>query len=248
MGVMTASQTVRMRESGRIVRRVLEGIRNGVRPGMRTSDLDRMAREIIRSEKGRPSFLGYRGYPAAVCVSLNSVVVHGIPGDLEIAEGDLVSIDVGVVKDGFHGDAADTFFAGGTASSPEASRLVDVTYRALAEGIEAARPGNTTGDIGSAVQGVVEASGYSVVRDLVGHGIGRRLHEDPQVPNYGAPGRGVPLKAGMALAIEPMVNAGDWRVRTLDDGWTVVTADGSLSAHAEHTVIVTDGEALVLTE
>lgn len=246
MGVMSAAQIRHMQESGRIVRRVLVELRQASRPGVSTSELDGMANELIRSEGGSPSFLGYRGYPASVCISVNSVVVHGIPGATRLAEGDLVSIDVGVVKSGYHGDAADSFLVG-VPADPEAARLVEVTYQALGLGIDAARTGNRVGDIGSAVQQHVEGAGFSVVRDLVGHGIGRRLHEDPQVPNYGRPGTGMHLRPGMAIAIEPMVNRGGWHVRVLDDGWTIVTEDGSLSAHAEHTVVVTGGEPLVLT-
>jgi methionyl aminopeptidase len=236
-----------MQESGRIVRRVLHELREASVPGISTSELDEVARLLIREEEASPSFLGYRGYPASVCISVNSVVVHGIPGQLRLKDGDLVSIDVGVNKGGYHGDAADSFFVGSSKVDPEAARLVDVTYESLKLGIDAARRGNRVGDIGSAVQQKVEMAGFNVVRDLVGHGIGRRLHEDPQVPNYGRPGTGMPLRVGMAIAIEPMVNQGGWRVNVLDDGWTIVTEDGSLSAHAEHTVVVTDGEPLVLT-
>jgi len=247
MGVMSSSQIRKMQESGRIVRLVLRELRQAAVPGVTTAELDDLALRLIRSEGGIPSFLGYRGYPASVCISVNCVVVHGIPGNAPLACGDLVSLDVGVVKNGYHGDAADSFFVGGSPAHPDSSRLVDVTYEALQLGIDAARPGNRTGDIGAVVQQRVEQAGYSVVRDLVGHGIGKRLHEEPQVPNYGRRGSGIPLKQGMALAIEPMVNQGGWRVRMLEDGWTIVTEDGSLSAHAEQTVVVTDGEPLVLT-
>lgn len=244
---MSPSQIRRMQESGRIVRRVLSELRSISSPGMQTIELDRTALRLIRDEGATPSFLGYRGYPATVCISVNSVVVHGIPGGSVLADGDLVSIDVGVNKAGYHGDAADSFFVGSGPVDTESSRLVEVTYEALRLGIEAARAGNRIGDIGSAVQEKVENAGFSVVRDLVGHGIGRKLHEEPQVPNYGRPGTGFPLRPGLAIAIEPMVNRGGWQVRMLDDGWTIVTQDGSLSAHAEHTVVVTGGEPLVLT-
>lgn len=246
MGVMSSGQIDRMAESGRIVRRVLDALREECGPGRLTADLDVLARELMREEGAVPSFLGYRGYPAALCVSVNSVVVHGIPGRTALRRGDLVSLDVGAVKDGYHADAADSFFVG-EAAGPEAARLVDVTYEALARAISAAREGNRLGDIGAAVQEHVESAGFSVVRDLVGHGIGRSLHEDPQVPNYGRRGSGIRLRSGLALAIEPMVNMGGRDVRVAEDGWTVTTRDGSLSAHAEHTVVVTDGEALVLT-
>lgn len=247
MGVMSSSQIRHMQESGRIVRLVLRELKQAAAPGVTTADLDALALRLIHGEGGSPSFLGYRGYPASVCISVNSVVVHGIPGNTPLANGDLVSLDVGVAKSGYHGDAADSFFVGGTPSYPASSKLVDVTYEALYLGIDAARTGNRVGDIGAAVQQRVEQAGYSVVRDLVGHGIGRRLHEEPQVPNYGRRGSGIPLKQGMALAIEPMVNLGGWKVRVLEDGWTIVTEDGSLSAHAEQTVVVTGGEPLVLT-
>lgn len=236
----------KMRESGRIVRKVLDELRAFAAPGVTTAEMDSLARAIISSEKGRPSFLGYRGYPAAVCISIDSEVVHGIPGGRKLREGSLVSIDVGVFKDGYHGDAADSFFVGAPPSR-KADELVEVTYEARLRGIGAAVCGNRLGDVGSAVQDYVESRGFSVVRDLVGHGIGRKLHEPPQVPNFGIPGRGQKLVDGMALAIEPMVNAGTWQVRVLDDGWTVVTADGSLSAHAEHTIMVSGSEPVVLT-
>lgn len=235
-----------MTESSRIVRRVLDELRGCAAPGVSTSELDEIARRLIEEEKGVPSFLGYRGYPASICASVNSEVVHGIPGCRRLAEGDLLSVDVGVYKDGFHGDAADSFFIG-HAPGPSAQMLLDVTYEARRLAIEQARHGNRIGDLGAAVQEYVEAHGFGVVRDLVGHGIGRRLHEPPQIPNFGTRGRGPRISEGMAMAIEPMVNEGTADVTMLDDGWTVVTADGRLSAHAEHTVIVTSGEALVLT-
>ncbi len=240
------ARLAKMRESGRIVRKVLGELRAFAAPGVTTAEMDSLARAVISSEMGRPSFLGYRGYPAAVCISIDSEVVHGIPGSRRLREGSLVSIDVGVFKDGYHGDAADSFFVG-AAPSRSAGELVEVTYEALRRGISAAVCGNRLGDVGSAVQDYVESRGFAVVRDLVGHGIGRKLHEPPQVPNFGTPGRGQKLTDGMALAIEPMVNAGTWEVRVLEDGWTVVTADGSLSAHAEHTIMVSGSEPVVLT-
>lgn len=247
MALTLGARLRKMGESGRIVRRVLDELRSFAEPGVTTRQMDELARALISSEGGTPSFLGYRGYPAAVCVSLNNEVVHGIPGDRALRKGDLVSVDVGVFKDGFHGDAADSFFAGEPPDG-EARMLVEVTYEGRRRAIAAARAGNRLGDVGSAVQEYVESHGFSVVRDLVGHGIGRKLHEPPQVPNFGLPGRGARLVEGMALAIEPMVNAGVAEVRLLSDGWTVVTADGLLSAHAEHTVMVTDGEPMVLTQ
>jgi methionyl aminopeptidase len=244
--LMLGARLQRMGESSRIVRRVLDELRAFASPGITTRQMDELARALISSEKGVPSFLGYRGYPAAVCISLNSEVVHGIPGNRALSEGDLVSLDVGVYKDGFHGDAADTFFIG-EAPDRNAKLLVEVTYEGRRRAIDAARAGNRLGDVGAAVQEYVEGCGFSVVRDLVGHGIGRKLHEPPQVPNYGFRGRGPRLIEGMALAIEPMVNAGTADVKMLADGWTVVTADGRLSAHAEHTIVVTSGDPLVLT-
>jgi methionyl aminopeptidase len=246
MGMSGGARLKKMSESGRIVRKVLDELRSFARPGVTTAEMDSLARAIISAEHGTPSFLGYRGYPAAVCISLGSEVVHGIPGGRRLAEGQIVSVDVGVFKDGYHGDAADSFLVGKT-SDPLPERLIEVTYEGRRRAIQAARSGNRLGDIGSAVQEYVESMGFSVVRDLVGHGIGRKLHEPPQVPNFGSPGQGSKLTDGLALAIEPMVNAGTADVRILDDGWTVVTADGSLSAHAEHTVMVAGGEPLVLT-
>lgn len=235
-----------MRESGRIVRKALDEIRTVIAPGVTTKHIDTVGRKVIEAEGATPSFLGYNGFPAAVCVSLNCEVVHGIPSSARILkEGDLVSVDVGVFKNGFHGDAADTFAVG--VADPLAIRLVRTAYEARDRGIEAARPGNTLGDVGCAIQKVVEEQGFSVVRALVGHGIGRKLHEPPQVPNFGRHGRGMKLTDGLALAIEPMVNAGDYRVVTLSDNWTVVTSDGSLSAHAEHTIVVCGAEPVILT-
>jgi methionyl aminopeptidase len=247
MAVVKGDDLSRARESGRIVRKVLDELRGYIRPGVSTSEIDTLGRRIIESEGAKPSFLGYNGYPASVCVSINSEVVHGIPSaDRIVEEGDLVSLDVGAFKDGFHGDAAETVPVG--AVSGEALRLLETTYRAREAGIGAARAGGRTGDIGAAIQQVVEADGMSVVRQLVGHGVGRHLHEPPQVPNFGTRGRGAKLTSGLMLAIEPMVNTGGYAVRTLADGWTVVTEDGKLSAHAEHTVVVTDGNPLILTE
>jgi len=235
-----------IRASSRIVAEVLERMVEWVAPGVTTAELDRRAEELMRARGGVPSFKGYLGYPASICVSVNEQVVHGIPGERALAEGDLVGVDVGVLKNGYHGDAARTFAAGEV--SPEARRLMQVGEEALRRAVAAARPGNTVGDIGFAVQSYAEKEGYSVVRDLVGHGIGERLHEEPQVPNYGRRGTGVELRAGMVLAIEPMVNMGDWRVVTLADQWTVVTADRSLSVHYENTVAITEDGPEVLTQ
>jgi methionyl aminopeptidase len=246
MAVVAGADLERARESGRIVRKVLDELSASIEPGVTTLGIDRLGREIIEAEGARPSFLGYNGYPASVCVSINSEVVHGIPSEERtVEEGDLVSLDVGAFKNGFHADAAETVPVGDV--SARARNLIEVTYRAREAGMREARAGGRVGDIGAAIQDVVESSGMSVVRQLVGHGIGRQLHEPPQVPNFGSRGRGARLSRGLMLAIEPMVNSGGYAVRTLDDGWTVVTSDGELSAHAEHTVVVTDGNPLILT-
>jgi methionyl aminopeptidase len=227
-----------MARAGHIVAGTLALVRSHVRPGVSTAELDRLAEEFIRSHPGaRPSFKGLYDFPATLCTSINHEVVHGIPSATRVLKlGDLVSVDVGVWLDGLHADSAATFPVGGITEA--ATRLLAVTQEALAAGIAQARTGNHVGDIGHAVQGVAEAAGYSVVRELVGHGIGAAFHEEPQVPNYGKPKRGPRLTPGMTLAIEPMLNVGGADIRTLDDRWTVVTADGSLSAHFEHTVAV----------
>lgn len=235
----------KMRAAGRLVGQLLEEIGRRVRPGVTTRDLDRFAEEFIRRHGGVPSFKGYRGYPASICTSVNEQVVHGIPADRRLREGDILSVDVGVVLDGYHGDAARTFPVGEV--DERARHLLEVTERALWAGIEQARAGNHVSDIGHAIQRVVEAAGLSVVREFVGHGIGRAMHEDPQVPNYGLPGRGPRLRPGMTLAIEPMVNEGASDVTILEDRWTAVTVDGSRSAHFEHTVAITEDGPVVLT-
>jgi methionyl aminopeptidase len=229
-----------------LVARTLQLMRREVRAGVTTIELDRMAEEFIRSHGGRPSFKGYRGFPASICSSVNDEVVHGIPGPRELREGDIVGIDVGVELEGYHGDAAWTFAVGEI--SQEAQRLLEVTREALALGIAQARPGGRIGDISHAVQTHVEAAGLSVVRELVGHGIGREMHEEPQVPNYGPPGRGPRLMVGQVLAIEPMVNIGGAEVVTGSDGWTIATRDGSLSAHFEHTVAVGATGPVILSD
>lgn len=234
-----------MREAGRIVAQVHAAIRDAIRPGVTTRELDQLAEEQIRRAGGIPTFKGYRGYPACICASVNDEVVHGIPGPRRLQEGDIVAIDLGVTYKGYVADAAYTWPVGQV--SPEAARLLRVTQEALERAIAQCWPGKHLGDIGHAVQSYVEAHGFNVVRDYTGHGIGANMHEDPQVPNYGRPGTGVQLRAGMVLAIEPMVNAGTWEVRTLPDRWTVVTVDGSYSAHFEHTVAITDHGPEVLT-
>jgi methionyl aminopeptidase len=240
-----------MRESGRVVAEVLALIGGHVRAGVTTSELDEMAEEYIRSQGGIPAFKGYGPdrrnlFPATLCISIDDVVVHGIPDGRRLEEGEIVSVDVGVKKNGWFGDGARTFSVGRI--SEEKARLLAVTEEALEAGIKQAREGNRLHDISSAVQKHVEEAGFSVVRDLVGHGIGKQLHEEPAVPNFGVQGTGVLLRKDMTLAIEPMVNAGTFAVRMDEDGWTVRTADGRPSAHFEHTVAITQGEAEVLTK
>ena len=234
-----------MARAGRVVAEVLELMADTVRPGITTADLDRVAEERIRERGGVPTFKGYRGFPASICASPNSMVVHGIPGEYRLAEGDLISVDVGVTKDGFVADSAYTFGVGEI--DPEAQRLLDVCQAALAAAIVEARPGSHIGDVSAAVQRTTEEAGFSVVKTLVGHGVGRSMHEEPQIPNYGEPGRGPELSPGMTLAIEPMINAGGSDVVLEDDGWSITTADGSLSAHFEHTVAVSEDGPRVLT-
>lgn len=214
-------------------------------PGITTRELDEIARKVIEGFGARPSFLGYAGFPGSICCSVNNQVIHGIPGDRVIKEGDIVKIDVGADYMGYHGDCADTFPAGKV--SEEALKLIEVTRQSFYEGIRLARVGQRISDISHAVQQYVESFGFSVVRDYVGHGVGSELHEDPEVPNYGHPGRGPRLVAGMTLAIEPMVNAGVYQIKTLKDGWTVETADGRLSAHYENSILITPEEPLILT-
>ena len=235
----------KMRKSNAIVAAILEDLAKKIRPGVRTLELDRFSEEMALKRGARPAFKGYRGYPYSLCASVNSEVVHGMPSERELKEGDIISLDFGILNDGYYGDAAVTVPVG--AISPEARRLLTVTEEALYRGIAAIRAGNRIGDISAAIQGHVEAAGFSVVRDLVGHGIGKNLHEDPQVPNYGTSGRGVELKPGMVFAIEPMVNEGTYRVDILRDGWTVVTADGKLSAHFEHSVAITENGPVILS-
>ena len=238
-------ELAKMRVSGRLSAQVLSSVAAAVAPGVTTGDLDRLARKLIRECGGVPSFLGYHGYPGSLCVSVNDVVIHGIPGDREIKAGDIVSLDIGVKRDGFHGDNALTVAVGDV--DPESRRLLDETRRALEAGIAAARPGARLSDVSAAVQAVADEARLGIVRDYVGHGIGREMHEDPQVPNFGRPGRGPELKPGMVICIEPMLNLGRGAVRVLDDGWTVVTRDGSRSAHFERMVAILGDRAEVLT-
>ncbi len=234
-----------MREAGKIVAEVLQEMENSIKPGITTAMLDKIAEKLIRSHNAEPAFLGYHNFPASICTSINNEVVHGIPGLRRLAEGDIISIDVGVRLKGYHGDAAATFAVGEVA--PQARRLIDVTRMSLQKAVEAIKAGNRLSDISHAVQAYVEKNSLSVVRNYVGHGIGEDMHEEPQVPNFGQPGRGPVLQEGIVLAIEPMVNAGSWEVKVLDDQWTVVTADGSLSAHFEHTIALGNNGPEILT-
>jgi methionyl aminopeptidase len=250
MSIVCKSQSEidKMRRSGRIVRQVLEAARELVAPGVSTMDLERAAERKIRDLGAKSAFKGYYDYPCVLCTSVNDEIVHGIPSERRVLKaGDIVSLDCGVVLDGYYGDAAITVPVG-EPISPELQKLIEVTRESLLLGIEAARAGNTVGDVGAAVQQHVEAHGFSVVREFVGHGIGTRLHEDPQVPNFGTPGHGPRLRAGMVLAIEPMVNMGGPGTRVLDDKWTAVTEDGSYSAHFEHCIAVTKNGPMILTE
>jgi methionyl aminopeptidase len=236
-----------MRRAGQVVREVLELVRSRVKPGATTFDLEKAAQERLNELGVKAAFKGYHGFPCVLCTSVNSEVVHGIPSPKRVLkQGDIVSVDFGVVIDGYYGDAAITVPVGKV--TPDAERLLKVTEASLQAGIAVVRPGATLGDVGAAVQKVVEREGFSVVRDFVGHGIGAQMHEEPQVPNFGEAGRGMKLRAGMVIAIEPMVNAGKPDVVVLDDGWTAVAKDGSMSAHFEHTVAVTPTGARILTE
>ena len=245
ISIKSAKEIELMRIAGRIVAETHEKLKEVIKPGITTKELDIIAEEYIRKSGALPAFKGYYGFPASICTSINEQVVHGIPGSVVLKDGDVVGIDIGAVYEGYYGDAARTHGIGNISS--DAKRLIKVTQESFFAGIEYAREGNRLSDVSNAIQMYVESHGYSVVRDLVGHGIGKKMHEDPQVPNYGAAGRGPRLAAGMALAIEPMVNQGKYAVKTLSDGWTVVTADGSLSAHYENTVIITKEAPELLT-
>lgn len=234
-----------MRRAGKIVGMALDMVAEAIGPGMTTSQLDMLVEDFIRSHGAIPAFKNYQGFPASACISIDSEVVHGIPGKRVLREGEIVSVDVGSIVDKFYGDSARTFPVGRI--SPEKARLLDCTQNALHAGIDKARKGNRLGQVSAAVQAVAESSGYGVVRQLVGHGIGRKMHEEPQVPNFGSPDEGPVLASGMVLAIEPMINMGTYDVKTMPDGWTVVTADGLPSAHFEHTVAITDNGPDILT-
>ncbi|KMY65799.1 methionine aminopeptidase [Desulfocarbo indianensis] len=243
--IKTPAEIDIMREANRLVAQVLQSIAGVVAPGITTAELDNMAESMCLKMGAKPAFKGYGGFPFALCCSVNEQVVHGFPNGAALKEGDILSVDFGVILDGFYGDSAVTLPVGRV--SDDAVRLMEATKASLEAGIAMMRPGNRLGDVSHAVQKVVEAAGFSVVRQFVGHGIGRALHEEPQLPNYGNPGRGVQLKAGMVIAIEPMVNSGGHEVRILDDGWTAVTVDGKLSAHFEHTVAITNDGPRVLS-
>lgn len=236
-----------MRRAGRIVAEVLALVETELKPGVSTAHLDAIAERYIRAAGAVPSFKGYHGYPASVCISIDDQVVHGIPGDRVIREGSVVSVDAGAIVDGYHGDGARTFIVGGADKRPEVAALVDTTRLALMAGIGAAVAGNRIGDISAAVEDIAANGGYGIVRQYVGHGIGTAMHEDPQVPNYRSKDLGMQLQPGICLAIEPMLTLGGDDVRTLSDGWTVVTKDGSLAAHFEHTIVVTEQGPEILT-
>jgi methionyl aminopeptidase len=243
----SAEEIAKMRRAGRVVAGTIDRVVAAVRPRIATADLDAVAEAYIDEQGAIPSFKGYKGFPASICVSINEEVVHGIPSARRIlAEGDVLSLDFGAIWEGFHADSALTMFVGDPPSA-EAEKLVRVTEEALEAGISQIGPGARLSDIGAAVQQVAEGAGFSVVREYVGHGIGRNLHEDPQIPNYGEPGRGPLIKPGLVVAVEPMVNIGGWETRVLADDWTVVTEDGSISAHFEHTIAVTEDGREILT-
>lgn len=243
--IKNAKQMGKMREACRISAMALKVAGEAIAPGVTTKEIDRKVFDYIKSEGATPNFLGYGGYPASVCVSINDQVIHGIPGKRRIEEGDIVSLDVGATKDGYNGDNAATFAAGKV--SETAQRLMDTTRESLMEGIKQAVAGNRIGDIGNAVQTYAEARGFSVVRQYVGHGIGEDMHEAPDIPNYGSKGRGPRLIPGMTICIEPMINEGTYKVKSLADGWTVITLDGKLSAHFEHTIAITENGPEILT-
>ncbi|PTX58202.1 methionine aminopeptidase type I [Melghirimyces profundicolus] len=241
----SSKELERMRTAGRIVYETHQLIKEAIRPGVTTGELDRLAESFIRKQGATPSFKGYNGFKGSICTSVNEELVHGIPGDRVLREGDIISVDIGALHDGYHGDSAWTYPVGEV--SGEARRLLKVTEEALFKGLAQAKPGNRIGDLSHAIQTHAEEAGFSIVREYVGHGVGQDLHEEPSVPNFGPPGKGPRLKPGMTLAVEPMVNAGKRFVRTLADNWTVVTQDGSLCAHFEHTIAITEDGHEILT-
>ena len=243
--IKSASQIEKMKKAGEIVALTHELMKKNICDGVTTKELDRIAEEFIRSKGAIPSFKNYNGYPASICASINDVVIHGIPGNTRLKTGDIVGIDIGAYIDGYHGDSANTYGVGDI--SKEAADLIEAAKRGFEEGIKKAVPGNRVGDISAAIQQYVESCGYSVVREFVGHGVGEKMHEEPEVPNYGQAGRGPRLCSGMTIAVEPMINAGKRDIVMLDDEWTIVTKDGSLSAHYEHSIAITKDEPILLT-
>ena len=244
--IKSSSEVAKMRTSGRITANVFEILKPYIKPGVSTAELDKITKEYILNSEAKPSFLNYNGFPASICSSVNDVVIHGIPSHSKILkDGDIISIDVGVIKDGYHSDAARTFAVGNI--SDEAARLIDVTKKSFFEGIRYARQGERLFSISATIQDYVESAGYSIVKNYCGHGVGKILHEDPEIPNYGTFGHGNRLMRNMTLAIEPMVNMGKAATRVLSDGWTVVTQDKSYAAHYENTIVITDGEPVILT-
>ena len=245
ISIKSAPEIEKMRAAGRLTAQARKLAGSLVRPGITTREIDKAVRRFIESHGAKPSFLGLYGFPGSACISVNEVVIHGLPSSRKLQEGDIVSIDVGAYLDGFHGDCAATFPCGEV--SEEARKLIDVTRQSFFEGIKNARVGYRVSDVGHGVQQYVESFGFGVVRDFVGHGVGRKLHEAPEVPNFGAAGHGPRFQPGMVIAVEPMVCAGDWHVKNLDGNWTTVSVDGSLAAHYENTILITDGEPELLT-
>lgn len=243
--IKSKSEILLMREAGRIVAKAHDAIKKHIKPGITTRELDRIVEDIIIRNGAKPAFKGYQGFPASICASLNKQVVHGIPNDEKLVEGDIISIDIGSVKDGYYGDAAKTYGVGEI--SDESDKLITITKNSFYKGLEYMKEGYRISDISSAIQEYVESYGYSIVKEYTGHGIGREMHEAPQIPNYGLAGKGPRIKKGMVLAVEPMVNEGTDKVKLLKDGWTVVTLDGKNSAHYEHTVAITDSDPELLT-
>jgi len=243
--VKSSAEIAKMKVSGKIVYDTLCEVEKHIQAGITTKELDRIARNYILSQGAKPSFLNYNGYPASICASINEVVIHGIPSSVKLKDGDIISIDVGAVKDGYHGDAARTFTVGNV--DAEAKRLIDVTKQSFFEGLKYMRHGERLGTVQAAIQKCVESNGFGIVRNYCGHGIGKEMHESPEIPNYGTEGRGIRLVKGMTIAVEPMVTYGSYATTVLNDGWTVVTLDRSLSAHYENTVLITDGEPELLT-
>lgn len=244
--IKSSTEIAKMKVSGRIVFETLKEVEKHIEAGITTKELDQIAKKYILSQGAKPSFLGYSGYPASICASVNEVVIHGIPSDKKLKDGDIISIDVGAVKDGYHGDAARTFAVGNV--SPEAKRLIDVTKQSFFEGLKYARHGERLGSIQATIQKHVEDNGFGIVRNYCGHGIGKEMHESPEIPNHGTFGRGIKLAKGMTIAVEPMVTYGSYHTTTLSDGWTVVSLDRSLAAHYENTILITDGDPILLTE